>query len=222
MATEICLYYKFGYCKRENTCRKVHLKETCQNETCVKIFCNKRHPRECLFYKNYQRCKFSNCAYKHTKIYSQNDFQEIKERVQMLEEILEIRNNEKCFSCQKCDQIVKFENDLQNHMRNHHLEDELKNLQLEVFYLKDRLTEITHKLGEMEPSTDAKKRSENTQYNTKSHSQYEYTCAQCEYSTYKWGDIQKHREILHELSYSQTFWIFCKYCGTNYKHVREN
>ena len=47
-----------------------------------------------------------------------------------LEEILEIRNNEKCFSCEKCDQIVNSENDLQTHMRNHHLEDEFKNLQL--------------------------------------------------------------------------------------------
>ena len=58
--------------------------------------------------------------------------------------------------------------------------------------------------------------------NTKSHSRYEYTCAQCDYNTYKWGDFQKHKEIVHELSYSQSFWIFCKYCGSNYKHMREN
>ena len=59
-------------------------------------------------------------------------------------------------------------------------------------------------------------------HNTKSHPQYEYTCTLCDYCTYKWGDFQKHKEIVHELSYSQSFWIFCKYCGTNYKHMREN
>ena len=66
MREETCLFFKFGYCKREERCNKIHLKEECLEEVCFTKNCNKRHPRPCKFYNRIGFCKYdSKCMFKH-------------------------------------------------------------------------------------------------------------------------------------------------------------
>ena len=67
MAVEaVCQFFKYGFCKYRETCRKFHSEETCENEHCETLNCLKRHPRECKYYKIYKRCKFgSYCLFTH-------------------------------------------------------------------------------------------------------------------------------------------------------------
>lgn len=66
MTGEVCMYDKFGFCKRENSCKKVHLKETCLLEECEnKSRCHKRHPRPCK-YTERGNCKYGDiCRFDH-------------------------------------------------------------------------------------------------------------------------------------------------------------
>ena len=66
MTGEVCMFDKFGYCKLENGCKKVHLKEICLLEDCeIRNRCQKRHPRPCKFTER-GHCKFGDsCRFDH-------------------------------------------------------------------------------------------------------------------------------------------------------------
>ena len=64
--TLVCRYNKYGYCRFKDTCRNRHIDEICDDSQCVRDSCQKRHPRSCVFYQAYKRCKFgSECKYRH-------------------------------------------------------------------------------------------------------------------------------------------------------------
>ena len=63
---EVCLFNKFGHCKYQATCRKRHINTICEKEDCEVENCCERHPRECNYYKVYNRCKFGSfCSFAH-------------------------------------------------------------------------------------------------------------------------------------------------------------
>ena len=65
-ATSICVYNKFGFCKYGVTCRKNHEEIKCENSSCDIFNCNKRHPKECRYFKEFKRCKYNEyCRYEH-------------------------------------------------------------------------------------------------------------------------------------------------------------
>ena len=65
-AENTCLHNKFGHCRYRDTCRHRHIQEICENSTCEIHNCERRHPRECRFWKVYNRCKFGDfCSFKH-------------------------------------------------------------------------------------------------------------------------------------------------------------
>ena len=61
----VCSWYKYGYCRHREGCRKRNVKENCEERTCDIYSCIKRHPKTCTFYWNYGRCKFNPCAFLH-------------------------------------------------------------------------------------------------------------------------------------------------------------
>ena len=66
MRDETCLFFKFGYCKREDRCSKIHLEEECLEEVCNSRDCNKMHPRPCKFFNKIGFCKYdTKCMFKH-------------------------------------------------------------------------------------------------------------------------------------------------------------
>ena len=66
MSGDVCMFDKFGFCKWETNCKKIHLKETCHLEECEnKSRCQKRHPRPCKFTER-GFCKYGdNCRFDH-------------------------------------------------------------------------------------------------------------------------------------------------------------
>ena len=62
----VCKHFKFGYCKFQEMCRLKHVKEICSDKFCEITECSKRHPRECSYFRDYNRCKFGTfCFYRH-------------------------------------------------------------------------------------------------------------------------------------------------------------
>ena len=64
-SVQVCKYFKFGHCRFLDKCRHQHVTEVCDDISCDSILCHKRHPKSCIFYREYKRCKFgSYCSYK--------------------------------------------------------------------------------------------------------------------------------------------------------------
>ena len=65
-AQNVCRYFKFGFCKFTDKCRFMHISQVCENPSCEINHCKLRHPRVCKYFRDYNRCKFSEwCAFKH-------------------------------------------------------------------------------------------------------------------------------------------------------------
>ena len=65
----ICSYYKFGFCKLQDECEKIHNAQECKNKVCSSDKCSKRHPKPCSSWEKFGKCRLGeNCAYKHEKI----------------------------------------------------------------------------------------------------------------------------------------------------------
>ena len=66
MAAQIvCSFYKFGYCKHKEMCRKRHVQEICENSSCDFYTCILRHPKmwqfdPCMFSHNIKDTSFEN------------------------------------------------------------------------------------------------------------------------------------------------------------------
>ena len=66
MSVIVCMFDKFGFCKWNTSCTKVHLKENCLLEECESRKCQKRHPRPCKFNTERGYCKYGeNCRFDH-------------------------------------------------------------------------------------------------------------------------------------------------------------
>ena len=65
-AMTICVFNKFGFCKYGVTCRKKHEDLKCENSRCEIFDCNRRHPKECKYFREFKRCKYNEyCRYEH-------------------------------------------------------------------------------------------------------------------------------------------------------------
>ena len=58
-------FNKFGFCRYKDMCRNLHVHESCENSSWDFNSCNRGHPRECKYFRVYNRCKFTPCKYNH-------------------------------------------------------------------------------------------------------------------------------------------------------------
>ena len=58
---------KYGYCKYADKCRFRHNNVICVKKNCSVFDCEMRHPVVCKHFLNFKKCKFTDCAYKHSK-----------------------------------------------------------------------------------------------------------------------------------------------------------
>ena len=98
MATQkslpVCSYFKFGYCKHKELCRKNHVKELCEKVDCDISSCFLRHPKICKFYREYQKCKFDPCMFRHVDQLSDTDIHLLKKQNEkLLSNIEKLENN---------------------------------------------------------------------------------------------------------------------------------
>ena len=73
----------YGYCYYGDYCQFRHVDEICDDKNCNVFDCERRHPRICNYFRNFQRCKFTTyCSYKHEKL---NNVNENSEKIVKLE-----------------------------------------------------------------------------------------------------------------------------------------
>ena len=110
MAAEtICSYFKFGFCKHGNFCRRRHINEKCESPGCDGIKCNKRHPQFCKYFGKYRRCKFGEyCAFDHAVPIDPvlEELEEIKAKLVAVEKEIDSKNSEILIL------VAKIENDV--------------------------------------------------------------------------------------------------------------
>lgn len=91
MEDKVCSFDKFGFCKYKKECRRKHFRDECEdlgNCKSIKIR-NKRHPKNCKR-DVYESCKFKNdCAYKHLNKSKIHDQEQIREKVKVLENVVQ-------------------------------------------------------------------------------------------------------------------------------------
>ena len=62
----MCNHNKFGFCKFKKTFRKQHVGQLCEISSCDVLTCTLRHPKVCRYYRDFNKCKFSEwCAFAH-------------------------------------------------------------------------------------------------------------------------------------------------------------
>ena len=102
MATqEFCRFNKYGHCKFQETCRMKHSENICEKENCEISTCFERQPRECIYFRDFQRCKFGSfCSFKH-KIPNDETFEslrkelgEVKSKLDKLEADLAVKRQQ--------------------------------------------------------------------------------------------------------------------------------
>ena len=98
MATQnsppVCSYFKFGYCKHKEHCRKNHVNELFDKMECDISNCNLRHPKICKFYGEYRKCKFDPCMFRHVDQANDTDIQSLKKQNVKLLSSIEIIEND--------------------------------------------------------------------------------------------------------------------------------
>ena len=85
MNQTVCRHNKYGHCKYGDKCHFRHVHVICVNEKCSDFECENRHPVVCNYYRNFKRCKYSNCSYKHE---SRNENVETDVRIRNMEKRL--------------------------------------------------------------------------------------------------------------------------------------
>ena len=134
MQNTFCRRNKYGFCKYGDRCHFRHAKQICINSNCDVLSCENRHPRNCKWYQEYNRCKFTTyCKFKHVKIDSiENLMDKIKENSNELNEL-----------AKKLEKIEKVELDIQKRIEAY--EDQIEK-KLDAFEI--RLIEISMQMKE--------------------------------------------------------------------------
>ena len=96
MEEEVCMFGKFGFCKFKEVCKRKHFTNVCESlSRCTNIkTCQKIHPKACRRFKTGNQCKFKeDCAYDHTRKNHDEEKNNLKEKVDLLEKLVnEITN----------------------------------------------------------------------------------------------------------------------------------
>ena len=110
----VCLFFKYGFCKYRETCRQVHYKEICDVVHCESLNCAKWHPKDCRYFSKFKRCKFGSfClfSHEHTDVLNQTKDKDLEVKTNTLENHIEkleaelkvvkdnLRDVEKKFQC---------------------------------------------------------------------------------------------------------------------------
>ena len=84
----LCRYNKYGHCKYCDKCHFRHVNVICVKQNCSVFYCENRHPVICKYFRNFRRCKFSNCSYTHL---DNNEANATEEKIRVLEaKVMEI------------------------------------------------------------------------------------------------------------------------------------
>ena len=184
----LCLRNKFGYCKFGQKCQLKHNNELCSNGYCSVKSCDKRHPKNCWWFNQFGRCKFTFCAYKHAENGIQTD---LTAKI----EALEVKIKEKDYELKI--QLSKIK-EIEESLKYSELENRVKQLETYVLTLQEKL-ESTEKedyyVTKWSPGPEGggwtvldplvRRKS------------FEYQCDECDYIGRNSVRLKLHKEVKH-------------------------
>ena len=106
----VCLHFKFGFCRFRETCRFIHNDDLCQDDQCDVFSCSKRHPKQCRYFKDFNRCKYGDyCSYKHEKEISkcESEISSLRSKVDKLESEVTILKAQNELTLKSVDKMIQ-------------------------------------------------------------------------------------------------------------------
>ena len=147
----MCHYRKFGFCKFQGQCKRIHLNEVCDDlKDCKDVKkCEKRHPKRCNKYKSQEICRFGeDCAYSHQAEKQEEEQIKLKEKIDILENIV-AASTSKLEKLEKLENVVKalsrkvlkLENEIQEERKNNKSRGDIKKQDLSTTSVKEKVIE---------------------------------------------------------------------------------
>ena len=103
-ADKVCQFFKHGYCHFGSICRNRHVHDVCEDSGCNVKTCELRHPRLCIFYKEFKQCRFGSlCLFKHD--FHQSSTSECNAAVMLQTKVKEIEEKYE-YIIKKLDDII--------------------------------------------------------------------------------------------------------------------
>ena len=194
-------------------CRNLHVNEICDKISCEITSCNQRHSRECRYYREYCRCKFNPCKFKHVLHLSQeSDIGKLKNDMKKCNDQLEEFENQ----IKKLEQIiVKKEEEIDNLMKTNETEEKnlmkKKNIlqRLEALEKLNNEKDTTIKfLSERLDSLESTLKQVNEDENVEKASNF-VTCEYCDFHAKNDRGLKLHMKAKHEITKVEVS-VFCK------------
>ena len=210
-APTLCLFNKFGFCKFSERCRKHHNNGICSSDTCNISECTRRHPKSCKYYRNYGRCKFSPCAFKHQNqiginegfedmkgkiIFLENSVQEKNKQIEVLNsEILRLQTKVSEIETKSEEKVESFEQKVEKRFEALEKVMELFAKDLNVFteHVNDLAVELHDDIGNM-----TKEKEEKSMDQTFKNPFLKLKCDLCEFEAKSERGLKTHKNRKHE------------------------
>ena len=169
-------------------CRLRHVNTVCDNSRCEIKACEKRHPKECWWFKQYNMCKFKYCAYRHVQ--KVDPSADLKAKVESLEEKIK-------------------EKEVEIKLQEHSIKEiEMKQKETKLETRIDNLERFVLKLQEQLEQKDAKVCVPERDYNPREagwvkfdslvrRDSHELKCEECDYVGRNSVRLKTHIEIHH-------------------------
>ena len=226
-AQNVCSYFKFGYCKHREYCRKQHVKDTCENKECDISNCNLRHPKICKFYRDYNYCKFDPCMFRHVEKEDNSQIKMLKMKTEaILKNISDIEisiqnlDNKILKSEEIIAKLAEFEKKVERmDVIEKHINDkdsEIKTLIDRVNVVENKMTEKDDIIAKLNEKLNLLIDDEEIEDELEEVSEIEKTfcnpndilkrCPHCSFETYIKDDLVNHMKTNHEKK------LKCDYC----------
>ena len=220
MEGEVCQHSKFGFCKYQESCSKIHFTEICKSLSgCHKIKeCKKRHPKPCKRFDSENGCRFQKkCEYNHQVTKQTKEQNELTDKVNMLEtSLLDLTNKvvnmenerkeylEKFQKLEKvvaalCRKVPTMEKEIKEMKSNRTVGTTNEEKYLSVM-IKDKEIETEQVVFDIndikeKSSTPKEKSNKVSDINDK---EALLSCKECNYKCKKINSLKKHITIKHE------------------------
>ena len=209
MAVNVCKLNKYGHYKFGKYCFYPHVDELCDMAACDSYLCEKRHPRECRYFKLNATCRFGEfCSFEH-----KNQAQNCKDSSQSQEELINenIQLKVKILSLESRINILEKEIEHQVHentsIQSHVPEDETSDSEESDYHadqnvendstgndIGNQLDESEHTFAEDIPISDSEIDNAETE-DTK------FKCGLCNFETKKKSGVKIHFTKVHRRTF---------------------
>ena len=232
-AQYVCQHNKFGFCKYQEKCMHTHIDDLCDEFDCDATVCDRRHPKECRYFRIYKRCKFDPCKFSHIDKVSESldQIQKLKDNIYVkiaeIDDKIHKLNNQMKTIENKQKEVYPTENDFLEKIENKFaiFENNLEILKKAVFEkdsyiitLEDKLSKIVEENKEQEKKIEKLGQQVKVMSDSSLSAKSVFKCRNCDFETNSEKGLKQHTSKKHTKSEDKGRTVFCEYC----KHAFNN